>query len=313
MNPYTNFDLRPLCTDHEEMRLPPQATDFVAIAPSTGPTRLQKGSPRASPYHTPSPSVERHSSSLSLTSSASILSLSSISSELEYDPDRRARHNRPWATVYNDDHGISEYHKSVYESDSDIPDCCQVPVSTVVQPGGSPTNQPTHSTDCSTGKTTETAQKHGPPPMVFEDDSDDDFLIPKPPGEVGRPNRGGYSLYPVLGWPKKKYDKVKDFINNLVEEHLNCELPMSAQRRGDIKKVQTEAATKFVFLKEYRGLWVIDDFIRNHLKYQKSVIKKEKLEKMVADARPTVSTSTPISEPAAVAGHKRSERNSGRK
>ncbi|GAW06729.1 hypothetical protein LENED_008673 [Lentinula edodes] len=105
--------------------------------------------------------------------------------------------------------------------------------------------------------------------MVFVDDSDDDLLIPKPPGEVGRPNRGGYSLYPVLGWPKKKYDKVKDFINDMVEQHMNCELPMTAQRRADVKKVQIEAVAKFGFLKEYSGLWVVDDFIRNHLKYQK--------------------------------------------
>ncbi|KAJ3726394.1 hypothetical protein DFJ43DRAFT_1088012 [Lentinula guzmanii] len=295
------------------MRLPPEATDFVAITPSTGPTRLQKDSPRASPYNTPSPSVERHSSSLSLSSSSSILSVSSISSELEYDPDRRTRHTHRRATVYNNNHHISKYPKSANESDSDITECGQIPVSTAVQPCGSSADNPTQKTDRGTGRTAQTAQKHGPPPMVFEDDSDDDFLIPKPPGEVGRPNRGGYSLYPVLGWPKKKYDKVKDFINNLVEEHLNCELPMSAQRRGDIKKVQTEAAAKFVFLKEYRGLWVTDDFIRNHLKYQKSVIKKEKLEKMVADARPSVPTSTAISDSAATAGHKRSGHNSGRK
>ncbi|KAJ3897935.1 hypothetical protein F5879DRAFT_927453 [Lentinula edodes] len=125
--------------------------------------------------------------------------------------------------------------------------------------------------------------------MVFVDNSDDDLLIPKPPGEVGRPNRGGYSLYPVLGWPKKKYDKVKDFINNMVEQHMNCELPMTAQRRADVKKVQIEAVAKFEFLKEYSGLWVVDDFIRNHLKYQKSVLKKEKLEKIAADARPATS------------------------
>lgn len=33
--------------------------------------------------------------------------------------------------------------------------------------------------------------------------------IPKPPGEVGRPNRGGYNLSVYLGWPKRDYDAVR--------------------------------------------------------------------------------------------------------
>ncbi|GAW07259.1 hypothetical protein LENED_009237 [Lentinula edodes] len=127
-------------------------------------------------------------------------------------------------------------------------------------------------------QSTKPGRKHGPPALVFEDDSDDD-LIPKPP---------------VLGWPKKKYDKVKNFINDLVEKHLDCGLPMSEQAREDLKK----ATEKFVFLKEYSGLWVTNDFIRNHLKYQKTVIRKEKLEKIAADAeRPAASTAPSPSAP----------------
>ncbi|KAJ3963526.1 hypothetical protein EV361DRAFT_776891, partial [Lentinula raphanica] len=98
---------------------------------------------------------------------------------------------------------------------------------------------------------------------------------------------GGYSLFPVLGWPKEKYNKVKLFINDLVEKHLDCTLPMSDQPLESVKKVRAQvrpmnspvscsqseihkqAAEKFIFLEEYRGLWVIDDFIRNHLKYRK--------------------------------------------
>ncbi|KAJ3806469.1 hypothetical protein EV368DRAFT_68894 [Lentinula lateritia] len=135
---------------------------------------------------------------------------------------------------------------------------------------------------------TEPEKKRNPPAMVFEDDSDDDFLIPKPPGEVGRPGRGGYSLFEVLSWPRKKYDKVKKFINNLVEDHLNCDLPMSEQGAANVKKVRQLAVEKYIFLKEYSGLWAVDDFIRNHLKYQKAVLRKERLEKIAAEARPTL-------------------------
>lgn len=35
---------------------------------------------------------------------------------------------------------------------------------------------------------------------------DDDVIIPKPPGEVTRPGRGGYSLDRALGWPDALYD-----------------------------------------------------------------------------------------------------------
>ncbi|KAJ3859370.1 hypothetical protein EV359DRAFT_68216 [Lentinula novae-zelandiae] len=132
----------------------------------------------------------------------------------------------------------------------------------------------------------EPAPPRGPPTLVFENDSDNDFLILKPPGEVGRPGRGGYSLFEVLLWPRKKYNKVKKFINNLVKDHLDCDVPMSEQLAANVRKVRQQAVEKYIFLKEYSGLWAVDDFIRNHLKYQKSVLRKERLEKIAADACP---------------------------
>lgn len=43
----------------------------------------------------------------------------------------------------------------------------------------------------------------------FDTDSENDGLIPKPPGEVGRPSRGGYTLKKVLDWPEKDYLRIK--------------------------------------------------------------------------------------------------------
>jgi hypothetical protein len=37
----------------------------------------------------------------------------------------------------------------------------------------------------------------------------DDTSIPKPPGEVTRLRRGGYSLISALGWQEERYDEVQ--------------------------------------------------------------------------------------------------------
>ncbi|KAJ4496243.1 hypothetical protein C8J55DRAFT_414311 [Lentinula edodes] len=274
------------------MRLPQTSHDLPAVSPLTGPQRTQKGSPRASPYNSPPSGVERNSTPVSPSSSlSSVHSLPSISSELEYDTDRERltrsrRLRRRQSLNYDSDNGVEDPRTNGTKQSSDsLADI-------TTQRVGIQCSNVSHKADT---QPTKPAKKYGPPALVFEDDSDDD-LIPKPPGEVGRPNRGGYSLFLVLGWPKKKYDKVKNFINDLVEKHLDCGLPMSEQAREDLKKVRIKATEKFVFLKEYSGLWVTNDFIRNHLKYQKTVIRKEKLEKIAADAeRPVASTPTKTS------------------
>ncbi|KIK50920.1 hypothetical protein GYMLUDRAFT_252537 [Collybiopsis luxurians FD-317 M1] len=126
---------------------------------------------------------------------------------------------------------------------------------------------------------TSSGKKQGPPALVSEADSEDEELIPKPLGEVGRLGHGGYTLTKVLAWPPKKYEKVKRFIGNLVEKQLDCELIWSDQPPERLKKIQELAIEKHTILKQYRGLWVVDNFIQGALKYQKSVLKKEKLEK----------------------------------
>ena len=37
----------------------------------------------------------------------------------------------------------------------------------------------------------------------------DNGTVPKPPGEVGRPGRGGYNLKAKLGWPCKEYSNFR--------------------------------------------------------------------------------------------------------
>ncbi|KAJ3806576.1 hypothetical protein F5876DRAFT_80554 [Lentinula aff. lateritia] len=93
--------------------------------------------------------------------------------------------------------------------------------------------------------------------------------IPKPPGEVGRPGRGGYNLKKILGWPKEDYDNVKEFVKTLVNS-LDCTIPFTEQSFDDLSSIRQQAIKKFDFLNKYQKHWVVDDFIRCRLKYQKT-------------------------------------------
>ena len=49
--------------------------------------------------------------------------------------------------------------------------------------------------------------------QVFEADNG---TIPKPPGEVGRPGRGGYNLKQALAWPDKEFKRFRVHLRSLV-------------------------------------------------------------------------------------------------
>ena len=63
----------------------------------------------------------------------------------------------------------------------------------------------------------------------FDTDSEDDGLIPKPPGEVGRPSRGGYTLKKELGWPEKDYIRGKVWILLLSITYRVLNLPFTCR------------------------------------------------------------------------------------
>ena len=60
---------------------------------------------------------------------------------------------------------------------------------------------------------------------------DEDGLISKPDGEVGRRKRG-YSLAAVLGWTQTKFKSTKDSVNSYIEDYLNHSLSASNQPQG---------------------------------------------------------------------------------
>ncbi|KJA13351.1 hypothetical protein HYPSUDRAFT_209620 [Hypholoma sublateritium FD-334 SS-4] len=121
-----------------------------------------------------------------------------------------------------------------------------------------------------------------PPDWNFDTDSEDDGLIPKPPGEVGRPSRGGYTLKTVLGWPNKDYLRIKRFIKQAVRDHLDPSIKFSAQPEESIKVVQTLAANKFSVLSQYSACWPATDFIRAELHYTCSRARTDKRNKDAA-------------------------------
>ncbi|KAL5499160.1 hypothetical protein ACEPAH_1678 [Sanghuangporus vaninii] len=110
-------------------------------------------------------------------------------------------------------------------------------------------------------------------------------LIRKPPGEVGRPGRGGYNLQAVLrsyGWSTKSFEKKRKYIFKLIDKHLDTGLSFIYQ---DDEAVQTvvDAATKhFPQFKDFKNAWPILDFCKMCLKYTASRSRR-KAERLAAD------------------------------
>ncbi|KAJ3709919.1 hypothetical protein EV361DRAFT_955507 [Lentinula raphanica] len=122
--------------------------------------------------------------------------------------------------------------------------------------------------------------------------------IPKPEGEAGRPGRGGYNLQTILNWPNKRFKEVKGFIRTRAIATMNCSLPFSEQPLPKIQAIRDEAVIKFPFLSSYENLWVVDDFLRSRIKYEKSSIKRKADAKLAEEAREEAKRRLTISIPA---------------
>ncbi|KAK7461785.1 hypothetical protein VKT23_008217 [Stygiomarasmius scandens] len=92
--------------------------------------------------------------------------------------------------------------------------------------------------------------------------------IRKPEGEAGRPGRGGYNLRKALGWGKRENKCVQEYVNRMVERHLDLRKPFTKQSYTGLRVVRTKAKRKFPFLANYADDWVINDLMRASLKYR---------------------------------------------
>ncbi|KAG2740089.1 hypothetical protein P692DRAFT_201872678 [Suillus brevipes Sb2] len=90
--------------------------------------------------------------------------------------------------------------------------------------------------------------------------------ILKPRGKVSRLNRGGYNLQDKLGWSPSEYEEVRSFVIHLALEHLNVQRSWKAQLTHKLKVVFSEAKSHYPVLDDYKGDWVVSDFLRGYLK-----------------------------------------------
>ncbi|KAJ3859656.1 hypothetical protein EV359DRAFT_86170 [Lentinula novae-zelandiae] len=117
-----------------------------------------------------------------------------------------------------------------------------------------------------------------PQKSLAHNDSGDEFetdnKIPKLSGEVGQPTRGGYNLCIKLGWADDRFDDVEKFINEIVGRKLDATQRFDQQSLSDIKELGDMAIRRYPFLNEYRGNWVVHDFIKCNLKHRKRIHAK---------------------------------------
>ncbi|EIW58369.1 uncharacterized protein TRAVEDRAFT_20395 [Trametes versicolor FP-101664 SS1] len=99
---------------------------------------------------------------------------------------------------------------------------------------------------------------------------EDVVKIPKPAGEVGRPNRGGYKLEDALQWNTARMRVFKSLIHQLVDEHLDPTLSMAGQSERRMRLVRDEAIKRLPDLAMYDQEWPLIDAVKQRLKYTSS-------------------------------------------
>ncbi|KAI0667813.1 hypothetical protein C8Q78DRAFT_1081699 [Trametes maxima] len=106
---------------------------------------------------------------------------------------------------------------------------------------------------------------------IPEDEENDDVMkIPKPAGEVGRPNRGGYKLEDALQWSAARMRTFKAVINQLVDKHLDATLSLAGQSESRMRLVRSEAVERLPALEVYEQEWPVVDAVKQRLKYTSS-------------------------------------------
>ncbi|KAI8989145.1 hypothetical protein BD414DRAFT_536439 [Trametes punicea] len=109
--------------------------------------------------------------------------------------------------------------------------------------------------------------------------------ICKPPGEVGRPNRGGYKLEDALQWDSTRMRSFKSLINKLVDEHLNTGLSFGGQSERRLHLVRDEAVKRLPDLARYDEEWPVTDAVKQRLKYTSSRARQHVHDALAATAQ----------------------------
>ncbi|KZS94286.1 hypothetical protein SISNIDRAFT_485199 [Sistotremastrum niveocremeum HHB9708] len=108
------------------------------------------------------------------------------------------------------------------------------------------------------------------------------ITIPKPAGEAGRPNAGGYSLeikLKELGWRSDEIEQMQKLLKSLCNVHLDTTLPYSEQD-PDLKNIVVQKVKlTFPVLEAYSNTWPVTEMMKSVLKAARDKSKREKVQK----------------------------------
>ncbi|KAF8505254.1 hypothetical protein BU17DRAFT_71476 [Hysterangium stoloniferum] len=100
--------------------------------------------------------------------------------------------------------------------------------------------------------------------------------IPKPQGEPGCPNSGGYSVESELcGWSPDLLENVTRFVKNKANDTLDTTKSYKKQKSADINAICALAKKHYPVVNKYDNYWPIRDMIKLHLKYTSGIYQKQ--------------------------------------
>ncbi|KIM80940.1 hypothetical protein PILCRDRAFT_9347, partial [Piloderma croceum F 1598] len=99
--------------------------------------------------------------------------------------------------------------------------------------------------------------------------------IPKPPGEPGRPSRGGYTLKITLNWTVRDYKKLKKSVYQGIEDHLDHTKNLSYQNSAAVERVRQQVLAECLLLDRYVNNWPFTDILMCTLKSSSAKWRRE--------------------------------------
>ncbi|PPR01214.1 hypothetical protein CVT24_006039 [Panaeolus cyanescens] len=96
-------------------------------------------------------------------------------------------------------------------------------------------------------------------------------LIPKPHGEPGRPQSGGYSLEQALNsWSQELLETVTNYVKQGAGDEQNGIDQTVSYRKQIPKNIDIfceKVAAKYTIVRKYENLWPVRELLKLHLKY----------------------------------------------
>ncbi|KJA18111.1 hypothetical protein HYPSUDRAFT_205609 [Hypholoma sublateritium FD-334 SS-4] len=130
------------------------------------------------------------------------------------------------------------------------------------------------------------AESRGGSPLTSIDGSDDSEgeappplpkrrQIPKPPGEAGRRNCGGFNLESVLNWEGNKYKRMMSHVDAMIKGKLDTKKPFTHQDQGLLTDLIKKSTEQMKIQHQYIGDWPIREAYKQRLKYHSEMAKKK--------------------------------------